>query len=87
MQLPGQKFCGISGNQAFSFESHRKSYQSHSPVSSRLNRGLHTDDAASNHATFGIDWTVLLVLSVGRHVEFDTRASKFVMRTSNDLPV
>ncbi len=35
-------------------------------------------DAASNFdARPGMGWTVLLRLSIGRHVKFDTLASKF----------
>ncbi len=34
--------------------------------------GFHTDDAAS-----GTDWTIFCALSIGCHVKFDARASKF----------
>ena len=38
-------------------------------------------------ATSGMGQTIFLVLSIGHHVKFDTRASKFVTPASNNLPV
>ncbi len=37
-------------------------------------------------ATAETDWTVFLLLSIERHVEFDARASKFLTAASKILP-
>ncbi len=38
------------------------------------------------NVTSGMGWTVFLVLSVGHHVKFDTRASNFLTPASKSFP-